>query len=72
VSSETEAVKAVSRIPELSRSACRAAFEARFTDVRMAKDYLQIYQSLIGRPALTRATWRTSLAQVIGHEAMNG
>lgn len=71
VSSEAEAVKAVSRIPELSRSACRAVFEARFTDVRMAEDYIQIYQSLIGQPTLTRATWRGTLAQVIGNEPVN-
>jgi glycosyltransferase involved in cell wall biosynthesis len=72
VSSEAEAVKAVSRIPDLSRSACRAVFEARFTDLRMAEDYLQVYQSLIGRTAVTGATWRGTLVQAIGSEALNG
>jgi glycosyltransferase involved in cell wall biosynthesis len=71
VSSEAEAVKAVSRIPELSRRACRATFEARFTDVRMAKDYIQVYQSLIERP-VARPTWRAELAEAIGNEAVNG
>ena len=72
VNSEAEGVEAVCRIPELSRSACRAAFEARFTDVRMAKDYIQVYQSLVGRPARTRSAWRGALAEAIGNEAVSG
>lgn len=72
VSSEPEAVKAVSRISELSRSTCRAMFEARFTDLRMAKDYIQVYQSLIGRSGLGPSTWRDTYTQGIGNEAVNG
>ena len=72
VSSEREAVKAVSRIPQLSRSTCRAMFETRFTDVRMAKDYVQVYQSLIGRVGSRRSTWRGAYAEAIGNEAVNG
>jgi len=51
VNSEQAAAEAVMRVPTLSRVACRAAFERRFTDVRMAKDYLQAYESLLGEPA---------------------
>jgi glycosyltransferase involved in cell wall biosynthesis len=72
VSSEPEAVKAVSRIPELSRSTCRTMFEARFTDLRMAKDYIEVYQSLTGRSGVRPSTWRDTYTQGIGNEAVNG
>ncbi|MBT3071651.1 glycosyltransferase family 4 protein [Rhodomicrobium sp. Az07] len=49
VESIDEAVKAVSRLPGLDRAGVRAAFENRFTAERMAKDYIKIYQSLIGQ-----------------------
>jgi glycosyltransferase involved in cell wall biosynthesis len=42
-----EAVRAVHRLPELSRERCRAAFERRFTAERMARDYLDIYRRLL-------------------------
>jgi len=42
-----EAVKAVEKIPLLSRKRCREVFEKRFTATRMANDYLKIYQHLI-------------------------
>jgi glycosyltransferase involved in cell wall biosynthesis len=38
------AVRAVNRIKQLSRSACRASFERRFTAERMARNYLALYQ----------------------------
>jgi glycosyltransferase involved in cell wall biosynthesis len=41
-----EAVEAVERIPMLDRRKVRAAFEARFTADRMAKEYLGIYRRL--------------------------
>lgn len=41
-----EAVHAVGRIGELSREACRRAFETRFSAERMARDYLRIYEQL--------------------------
>jgi glycosyltransferase involved in cell wall biosynthesis len=50
VTSETAAVAAVARIPELSRATCRKMFEARFTDVRMAEDYLRVYEGLLAEP----------------------
>jgi glycosyltransferase involved in cell wall biosynthesis len=42
-----QAVDAVHRVSNLSRAACRAAFERRFTADRMARDYVQIYRRLI-------------------------
>ncbi len=48
-----EAVKAVARIPTLSRSLCRKVFEERFSATRMADDYLTIYQRLVASSAPT-------------------
>ena len=47
VGSVDEAVRAVSRLPELSRERCRREFERRFTARRMAQDYLAIYRELV-------------------------
>jgi glycosyltransferase involved in cell wall biosynthesis len=46
------AVAAVGRITELSRSACRERFEARFAVERMARDYLELYRRLADSWAL--------------------
>jgi glycosyltransferase involved in cell wall biosynthesis len=43
------AVAATARAVALDRRRCRAAFEARFTDERMARDYLAIYRALLDR-----------------------
>jgi glycosyltransferase involved in cell wall biosynthesis len=40
------AVAAVERVPALSRTSCRRAFERRFTATRMATDYLDVYRHL--------------------------
>jgi glycosyltransferase involved in cell wall biosynthesis len=42
-----DAAAAVERTEGLSRCACRAAFESRFTAARMARDYLAIYEGLV-------------------------
>jgi glycosyltransferase involved in cell wall biosynthesis len=42
-----EAVKAVEKIPSISRRRCREVFEKRFTASRMAQEYLSLYQQLI-------------------------
>jgi glycosyltransferase involved in cell wall biosynthesis len=42
-----DAVEAVRRVPELSRTRCRTVFEQRFTATRMAHDYVQLYERLI-------------------------
>ncbi len=41
-----EAVRAVERLPTLSRHQCRAVFEARFTVQRMVQDYVRLYDRL--------------------------
>src|SRR5262245_25705920 len=47
-----QAVRAVERVPELSRKKCRQVFEERFTVTRMARDYLAVYRRLAhARPA---------------------
>jgi glycosyltransferase involved in cell wall biosynthesis len=56
VTSEQAAVEAVKRIPEISRAGCRAAFEQRFTDVRMAQDYIEVYEALLDEPSLSTAS----------------
>src|SRR6202035_233126 len=38
-----EAVNAVGRLDQLNRRECRRLFEERFTDERMASDYLKVY-----------------------------
>lgn len=53
------AVAAVRRVDHISRSACRDAFERRFTVRRMAKSYLQVYERLSARqPMLLGAAVR--------------
>ena len=42
------AVRAVQRIPEIDRAACRQRCEERFSASRMTSDYLSIYERLIG------------------------
>jgi glycosyltransferase involved in cell wall biosynthesis len=44
VESIGEAVESVRRIGQISRQACRHAFEQRFTARRMALDYVQVYR----------------------------
>ncbi|MBV9491523.1 MAG: glycosyltransferase family 4 protein [Verrucomicrobia bacterium] len=43
-----QAVGAVQRLGDISREACRAEFEERFSAARMATDYLGLYRSLLG------------------------
>jgi glycosyltransferase involved in cell wall biosynthesis len=46
-----DAVKALKRIPDLSRRKVREVFESRFSSNRMAGDYLKIYESTCQREA---------------------
>jgi glycosyltransferase involved in cell wall biosynthesis len=48
VENEAEAVQALTRLPQLSRTAIRKRFEERFTARRMAIDYVEAYEELIG------------------------
>jgi glycosyltransferase involved in cell wall biosynthesis len=45
-----EAVRTVGRLGGLDRADCRRHFERNFTDERMARDYVDIYEQLV-RPA---------------------
>jgi glycosyltransferase involved in cell wall biosynthesis len=47
VGSEDEAVAALERIGELDRARIRRVFEERFSARRMARDYLEVYESLM-------------------------
>ena len=44
-----EAIEATQQVAQLSRHACRATFERRFSVTRMATDHLQIYEQLLAR-----------------------
>jgi glycosyltransferase involved in cell wall biosynthesis len=48
VENEEQAIKAVQHISLIERHECRRIFEERFSSNRMAEEYLQIYQSMIG------------------------
>ena len=51
VHSEDEAVAALGRLNELDRTQVRATFDRRFTSRRMAEDYVNLYEELIGKAA---------------------
>ena len=51
-----EAIRAVPRVADLDRAACRQAFEMRFTGSRMAKDYVKLYESMLSIRALSVET----------------
>jgi glycosyltransferase involved in cell wall biosynthesis len=46
VESVPEAGNAVGRLDQLNRCECRRVFEERFTDERMARDHLRVYERL--------------------------
>ena len=46
-----EAAEAVGRAGDLSRARCREVFEKRFTDERMANDYINLYERMLRRDA---------------------
>jgi glycosyltransferase involved in cell wall biosynthesis len=48
VSNETEAIAAVEKLPTLSRTNVRSAFERRFISGRMAHSYAKLYAKLAG------------------------
>jgi hypothetical protein len=43
-----EMVQSVRHVSVLERSRCRQAFDARFSTERMVKDYLRVYERLVG------------------------
>jgi glycosyltransferase involved in cell wall biosynthesis len=42
------AVAAVAAVRSIDRSACRADVEQRFSQTRMARDYVHVYQDVLG------------------------
>lgn len=48
VDSIDEAVNAVAKVAQLSRRACRRAFEQHFNASRMARNYVEVYSRLVG------------------------
>jgi glycosyltransferase involved in cell wall biosynthesis len=61
VNSRDEAVRAVQRVEGLDRRRCRRVFEDRFTADRMARDYVGVYEKLIGS-AETKLTASAAMA----------
>ena len=55
VNNMDEAVSAVKQISRIDRQKCRKAFERRFSDRRMAHDYLTIYEQIVKRETQTIA-----------------
>jgi glycosyltransferase involved in cell wall biosynthesis len=53
VDSVEEAVHAVKSVSRIDRKGCRRVFERRFTSMRMAQDYLEIYSNLTAEPILS-------------------
>src|SRR5438874_4230712 len=47
VSDDKEIVEAIRNVERFNRRNCRKRFEQRFTDVRMAQDYLAIYERMV-------------------------
>src|SRR5215475_648788 len=47
-----EAIRTLPAVLALDRRAVRQRFEQRFSDARMAKDYIHVYRSLLKRPSL--------------------
>jgi glycosyltransferase involved in cell wall biosynthesis len=43
-----QAVEAVAAVRSIDRFACRADVEQRFTQTRMARDYVRVYQDILG------------------------
>jgi hypothetical protein len=44
------AVEAVGRATTMDRSVVRCSFERRFTAARMVRNYVAVYEGLIGKP----------------------
>ncbi len=55
VNSIEEAVKALDKVPSLSRIDCRKAFEKNFTSKKMAENYLKVYKTLVKKEVLLKA-----------------
>jgi glycosyltransferase involved in cell wall biosynthesis len=54
VNNVDEAVERVKQLDAIDRKLCREVFEKRFSDRRMAEDYVALYQGLIEAKSLTQ------------------
>jgi glycosyltransferase involved in cell wall biosynthesis len=68
VGSVEEAARALRRARTLDRRACRARFEERFTAARMARDYVGVYEQLLGKAG--PGTWRAGRTSAPGFKAV--
>jgi len=69
VDSIDEAVRALPHVLGLDRRKVRRRFEQRFTSIRMARDYVQVYRSLLkGEHPVQQAAGRSRLHPVLENE----
>jgi glycosyltransferase involved in cell wall biosynthesis len=47
VEDEAEALQAIQKLPQLDRRTVRTRFEARFSSLRMAEEYVRCYEALV-------------------------
>jgi glycosyltransferase involved in cell wall biosynthesis len=72
VNTEECAVKALQQVPRLNRAKCRAMFEKRFLDTRMAEDYLDVYEAVIGERSETSSTTIGARDKISGMDKIGG
>jgi glycosyltransferase involved in cell wall biosynthesis len=51
---EASMVEAIGRLDEIDRARCREVAQARFAPERMAEDYIEVYEQLVGKCAAVR------------------
>ena len=61
-----EMAQAVAGLPLIDRQRCRDVFEKRFTVERMAKDYLNLYESMVAAPPRPRLLTRPASHARVG------
>jgi glycosyltransferase involved in cell wall biosynthesis len=71
VDSMDEAIRVMPQVLALDRRAVRQKFEQRFSASRMAKDYVQVYRSLIKQQALPERDAPVSRRQLELEQGMN-
>jgi glycosyltransferase involved in cell wall biosynthesis len=66
-----EAVRMLPQVLALDRRAIRRRFEERFTATRMAKNYLQVYHSLLEQPSVSDRDATAPLLRPVLEKVMN-
>jgi len=67
-----EAVMMLPRVIALDRHAVRRRFEERFSSVRMAKDYVAVYRSLLRRASISERKTTLPLPRPVLEKKLNG